>query len=319
MAAKVNLAELVEQVPATDREIQAQEQEAKAAAEAAKNGQPTPAKPPPKPDRWGAASKFTGPDPDVADKLCEQVLAGGRASIVELIALIRDPAAEDFKNYKPEYLLHCLALYVGRPDQTARRRMFVDALVAQVGDTRLSLHTRGFLARELQWIGDRRAVAALGKLLGEEQLCDDAARTLVAIGDGAAEQFRAALPGAKGRRRLVIVQALGALRDAPSLAALQKALGDEEGDVRIAAAWGLARVGAASSVDALLKAASTDAPWERVKTTSACLLLAENLAANGRKQEAARIYSHLSATRTDPKERYVRDAAAKALAALGVA
>jgi hypothetical protein len=308
MPAKPNLAELVEQLPATDREIELQKAAARAAAD--------PNAPKPKPEKPGG-SKVTGPDPDVADKLCDQVLAGGRESLLELIALIRDPAADDFKNYKPEYLLHCLTVRVGRPDQAASRRGFSDTLAAQVRHEQLPLHTRGFLVRELQWIGDEAAVPALGPLLTTEALCDDAARALISIGAGAAEQFRAALPKAQGRCRLVVIQSLGVVRDKDSAAALTKALEDGDREVRLAAAWGLARIGNSDSSQALLKLADASQGYERIKATQTCLLLAENLATSGKKDAAARIYAHLRDTRTDPKEQYIQDLAKKALVALG--
>jgi HEAT repeat protein len=308
MPAKPNVAELVEQLPATDREIEVQKAAAKAAAD--------PSQPKAKPEKV-VGSKFDGPDPAAAGKLCEQMLAGGRESLIELISLIRDPAAEDFKNYKAEYLVRCLTVYVGRPDQAGQRRWFIDTLAAQAGNAQVPLYTRGFLVRELQWIGDGEAVPALGKLLHDEALCDDAARALISIGTGAGEQFRAALPQAKGRGRLVAIQSLGAIRDKSSAAALAKALQDDDREVRLAAAWGLARLGSSDSIEALLKLADASQGYERTKATQACLLLAENLAAAGKKDAAARIYAHLRDTRIDPKEQYIQDVAKKALVALG--
>jgi hypothetical protein len=43
--------------------------------------------------------------------------------------------------------------------------------------------------------------------------------------------------------------------------------------------------------------------------------LAERLLAAGKKAESQKIYAHLQKTRSDPSERYIRDAAEKALAA----
>jgi HEAT repeat protein len=168
--------------------------------------------------------------------------------------------------------------------------------------------------RELHWIGDRHAVSALGKLLANEQLCNDAARALIAIGHGAAEQFRQALWGATGKRRLMLMQSLGAVRDTESVQTLQKALKDEDPDVRLTAAWGLARIGDIGSVDPLLKAADVEATWERIKLTQSCLMMAENLTAAGKRDVASKIYNYLRQTRTDAREQYIRDIATKALA-----
>src|SRR6185295_2427450 len=94
-ATKPNVAALVEQMPETDRDIQAK------ADEARQQAQPdAPDKPKPKPDRLGATSKFTGPDPDKAEKIFTEILSGGRESVMELIELVREPSDADYKNYK---------------------------------------------------------------------------------------------------------------------------------------------------------------------------------------------------------------------------
>ena len=308
MAAQPNIAELVEKLPPTDREIEAQ----KAADKAPQD----PAKPPAKPAKEPGASKFTGPEPEVAHQLCEQILAGGRESLTQLIALVRDPASPEFKNYKPEYLLHCLTLYVGGAGKEADRKTLHEVLTAELGNEKHPPAVKRSWIRELQWIGDAATVKALGGLLTDEALCDEAASALVAIGAGAGDVFRKALPAAQGRCRLVMVQNLGVLRDAKAAEALKGALRDEDRDVRVAAAWALARLGDPKSVDALIKAADVPPGLERIKATQACLLLADNLAAAGKKKEAAKIYTHLQETRTDPKETYVREAALQALHAL---
>jgi hypothetical protein len=68
-------------------------------------------------------------------------------------------------------------------------------------------------------------------------------------------------------------------------------------------------------VNVLIKAADTQDPYERIKATQACLLLAEKLLGSNYKAEAVRIYTYLRDSRTDTSENYVRDAAATALAA----
>jgi len=308
-ATQLNLVELIEQMPATDRELQAEK--------AAQQEKPEQPKPPRRPDREGQGSKFTGPDPAAAEKMCEQVLAGGRASVDELIALIRDPGDPEFKNYKAEYLLHCLTLYVGRPGHEKHRNLFVETLARQVGNPKLNKVVRGFLVRELQLVGDKSVTGPLGRLLDDEDLCADAAAALVAIGDGAAEQLRGALPRAQGKCRLILVQNLGVVRDARSVAALQKAASDEDRDTRLAAVWALANIGDARSVSLLLKAADAEPFFERTKAAQACLVLAESLVAAGQKDDAVKIYNHLRSTRTDPKEQYLRELATKALTQLG--
>ena len=285
----MTLSEILKQLPETDREIQAKEPPPQNPEEQNRRRRDQ------YPDNWGNASKFTGPDPALARKLVTEVFAGGRASIVELIRLLDKPA-----DYKPEYLLHCLAIMGNEREQ----RLLVRTMASELPNS--------ILIRELQSIGSDDAVKALGKYLTDEKLGGDAAAALTAIGGNAAVgEFRKAFPKSTGKCRVTIAQNLGVLRDPKSIDLLRSALNDTDADLRSVSAWALAHLGDAQSADALIKAADAAQGFARAKATSNVLLLAENLAMQGKKTEAARIYNHLLNTRTDPKEKYVRDAAAK--------
>ncbi|MEE8452993.1 MAG: HEAT repeat domain-containing protein [Thermoguttaceae bacterium] len=265
------------------------------------------------------------PDPDGRKMYCEnidkekierttaEIHKGGRDNVAGLIEMLGEPGTEE--NVKPHYALHCVANHVLIIDDENARRQFCEVLVAKL-DSDLSDFNKGYLCQELRWAGGKEAVAALGKLLLDEALVEPASAALTAIGDGAAEQFRAALPGAKGKCRLSIVQGLGAVADAKSVDALQKALGDDDSEVRLAAGWGLSKIADAGSADALIKAADVDPGWERIQATKHCLVMAENLTAAGKQDVARKIYLNLVGTRKDSSEAYVRLAAAKAMSAL---
>ncbi|NQT89266.1 hypothetical protein HQ560_21035, partial [bacterium] len=171
-----------------------------------------------------------------------------------------------------------------------------------------------YLIEQLQVAGGREVVEALGKALLDTELCDPAARALVAIGHGAAEPFLAALPKVVGRSRLSVLKKLGALRCQKAEGAFTQALGDEDADIRIAGAWALARIGAGA--DTLIERADAGKGWERINLTDACMTLAETLAAAGKEKEAAAIYVHLQKTRTDDSEKHILDAATRALRAI---
>jgi hypothetical protein len=302
---KPNVAALVEQMPETDRDIQAKADEAKQ--------QSQPDKPKPKPDRWGAASKFTGPDPEAAEKIFAEILAGGRESIVALLGLVREPSDADYKNYKAGYVLHGLVILAGRTGQENQRRLLADTLASQLGSDKHSKAVKGFFIRELRTLGGKESVSALGRYLLDDELCSDATLALLTIREGAAPRFRGALEKSRGRNRVTIIQALGVLQDADSAGALKKALGEQDRDVRRTAAWALANLGEASATDALLKSADSAEGWERTEATRHCLLLAERLTALGKQSQADRIYAHLRATRKDPSERHIHETAEKAL------
>jgi hypothetical protein len=268
----------------------------------------------PDPDDRGMLTKNI--DKDKIEKAAAEILRGGRASIQGLIEMLGEPGSAE--NVKPHYALHCVlnrALILG--DEGARRAL-CETLAANLAGG-LSAYNKAYLCQELQWAGGKEAVPALARLLTNEELCDPAGMALVAIRDGAAEQLAAALPQAQGRCRLVITHSLAALADPRSVTVLAQVLNDPDREVRLATAAGLARIGDARSASLLVSAADQATGWERIKMTQACLLLAERLVARGNRNEANRIYVHLRDTRTDPAERYVRDAAGKALAAAGAA
>jgi len=249
-------------------------------------------------------------DKEKIEKAALELYQGGREFAEGLIDMLGEPGSEE--NVKPHYALHCLANHVLVAGDEKARKEFAETLAAALGGDRPK-HIQAFLCQELQWAGRQEAAAALGKLLLDEQLVEPASMALVAIKDGAAEQFRAAMPKARGKCRLNVVQGLGAVEDEGSVAALREALGDPDRQVRIAAGWGLSRMGDAGSADALMKAADVEPGWERVQAAKHCLVLAEKLAAAGKTAESASIYEYLLGSRKDPSEAYIREAAQKAL------
>ena len=115
---------------------------------------------------------------------------------------------------------------------------------------------------------------------------------------------------------MTIVQNLGVLKDALSAGELRKALKGSDREIRLAAGWALANIGDAGSAEQMCRAADTSKDWERIQHTKACLLLAERLAAAGKKNDAKKVYQHLRDSRKDSSESYVREAAANALDAI---
>jgi hypothetical protein len=251
------------------------------------------------------------------EKAVEEIQKGGRENILAVSDMLVEPGQGE--DYKARYALHCAAVHVCKMKQAGGgdgpRSEFAQALASQLGGARPK-GVQAFILQELQTAGGKEAVAAIGRLLTDDDLSDWAARALVSIGEGAVEQFRAALPQAKGKSRLTVLQNLGVLRDAKSADAMRAALANADREIRLAAARGLANIGDAAAPGLLLKAADGSRGWERIQMTQFCLVLAENLAAAGRKAEAAKIYAHLRDTRKDPTEKYVCEAAARGLAAV---
>jgi hypothetical protein len=264
----------------------------------------------PRPDAKGILGTV---DKQAVEKALGEILRGGRDHIVGLVDLLVE--AGKGEDGKARYALHALAVEVCKRKDGKQRQMFAEVLASSLGGDRPK-EVRAFLIRQLQVAGTGEVAPVLGKQLLDADLCEPAAQALLAIKEAAVEQFRAALPRATSKHRLTIIQALGVLRDDKCAATLQRLVLDADREVRLAAGWALARIGDAGSTDLLLKAADKEG-FERIKATQACLLLAETLLAAGRKREAARVYTQLRDTRTDPSERYVKEAALRGLAAVG--
>jgi len=263
----------------------------------------------PVPDKKGLYSQI---DKTVVDKAINQIYAGGSQNITGIIDMIVEPGKGD--DVKPRYALHCLAVKaksVGKASQM----QYVQALAAQLGGGRPKA-VQQYLLQEIPYAGGKCVVAIIGKLLTDEALCESAAQALVNIGEGAVEQFRAALGKVKGPSLLTVVQNLGVLRDKASVKSLQQAAASDNRKMRLVAAWALANIGDAGSIGVVTKVASAKVgSWERIEATRACMLLAERLIASGQKGEAMKIYAHLRETRTDPTEAYVKELVRKAIAA----
>jgi hypothetical protein len=262
-----------------------------------------------------ADGRYANLDPGQTEQIAKvvtQLCQGGREHVLGLIDLLVEPGKGD--DVKAHFALHLLAVYVTQAGRESARAEFAQALASQIGGNRPKA-VQAYLIEQLQLTGGKSEVAALGKVLLDPELCDTAARALVAIHEGAPEQLLAALPQVQGPSRLSLIDKLAVLRAAQAASVFQQALTDADPDVRIAGAWGLARIAAASGAEALLKCAETHQGWERINQTDACLALAEGLLAAGQKAAAAAIYGHLQKTRTDPAERHVAEAAGRGLLA----
>ena len=254
-------------------------------------------------------------DKEAVEKALGEILQGGKENILGVVSLVVESGKGD--DGKARYALHALAVEVCKLKDSKQQQMFAEALASTLGGDRPK-EVQAFVIRQVQIAGHKSVAPVLGKLLLDDDLREFAAQALLAIKEGAVEQFRAALPKSSGKQSLTIIQALGVLRDTSSVDALKSRVVDKDRDNRLAAGWALANLGDAGSADLLLKAADKEKEgFERIKATQACLLLAEKLLTAGKKKEAARIYTHLKDTRTDPSERYIKEAATRGLERAG--
>lgn len=267
------------------------------------------------PDPDGRGMYTENIDKEKIEKAVGAIAEGGKENLLGLIEMLGEPGGEE--NAKPHFALHCVVNHALIRGDQARRKAVCEALASQLENKNLHPYNRAYLCQELQWAGREEACEALGRVLLDEVVTDAAATALAAMGgERAASQLRAAAAKAKGKARLNLIDALAALADPKSAAAFQEALQDEDREVRIAAAIGLANCGQPDAADLLLQAADSAKGWQRTQVTKACLVLAEKLAASGKKADAKRIYERLQKSRTGDSEQHIRHAAKLGLAAI---
>lgn len=243
-------------------------------------------------------------DKAATDAALVELMKAPDKSIAGLVELLSVKGGDS----QARHAIHAMVMRVGGEKEKAARQSVARSLAASLeGDRPKPIQS--FVIAQLQLVGSEPEAAAVGKKLLDAELTETAAQALLAI--GAAEPFRAALPQATGKQRIVIVHGLGTLKDKSSADALKKLL-DEE-DVRLTAAWALANLPDAASADRLLKLADAAKGSDRNTATDACFLLAERLLAQGDKTAARGIYTRLHESRTEKSEKYVKDAAAKGL------
>lgn len=253
-----------------------------------------------------------------AQQILQQVLDRGPEAIAQ-VAVATGEQFGDPKGVKPKYALHGLVHYACRPG-AARERQLVAQTLARLLATDHSDEWKAFICRQLQFCGSEHEVPALAALLDSDRLCEPATQALCAIGgQRAAAALRDALPGATGKRRTTLINALGRFGQRDAAPEVRKDVAAADADQRIVAWYALGQMADAASTDVLLKAAAGPASFERTQATDALLRLARALAAEGKTAEAEKICRQLMEMRSAADEVHERCAALECLATvLGV-
>jgi len=186
------------------------------------------------------------------------------------------------------------AIVATQADPAARKvleKRLVDALAGG-----LSRSAQDYVCRRLRVIGTAQSVDALAALLPAEETSHIARFALERINDQkATEALRAALPKVGAKLKPGMIGALGARRDAKSVDAIAKYLGDSDVMTARAAAHSLALIGTPAAAKALSEFAKSAPAAMAMHVADARLLCAEQLAADGHKAEAVALYKDLQA------------------------
>ncbi len=241
------------------------------------------------------------------------------ANVAELAKLLGEPGKGD---EKARFALHAMAIHASRPGGDADRKAFAQAAANAIADGGISSGGKIFLLTQLRLSAGDEQVPQVAKVLGEKELSEHAAQTLMTIGSSAAKAaLRGALGSVKDTARVNVIAALGALRDKEAAADIAKDLDSADAAVKDAALHALANIGDAAAAPALKKAADAageDKWYEHNQLTQAQLTLAQRLVESGNKDAGVALARELIQSRNNPKERHVQCAALNILAsALG--
>jgi HEAT repeat protein len=205
------------------------------------------------------------------------------------------------------------AIIATQADPAARKaieKRLVDALAGG-----LSRSVQDYVCRRLRAIGTAQSVAALAALLPAEETSHIARFALERIGDEKATQaLRDALPKVAAKLKPGMIGGLGARRDAKSVDAIAKFLGDSDVMTARAAAHSLGLIGTPAAAKELSQFAKNAPANMKTEAADARLLCAEQLLADGNKAEAVALYKDLQA---DDQPAHVKVAAMRGMLAAG--
>jgi HEAT repeat protein len=143
-------------------------------------------------------------------------------------------------------------------------------------------------------LGEKAAVPALAALLGNEHLSGYARYGLETISDPSADDaLRVALSKLKGNQLIGVINSIGKRTDATVGPELGRMIYDSDAGVARAAAAALGSIGGESSVQELQAALSRTSGMTKMAVADACLVRAERLLAQGRRDQALALYTSL--------------------------
>jgi len=259
----------------------------------------------------GVLAKMPAPSAEDGNLINAQLVAMGPGAIGDIAAQLVAPGAGD--DTAARFALSGLAKYVSASGREGERKMVAGALVAALG-TAEDKAVKAFLIRQLQVAGKDESVAALSGYLVDEKLCEPAAQALTAIATAdAANALASALAAAVSGNRVTIIQALGVLRHEPVVDVLIQDAASDDADIRWAALYALANIGAPNGADVLAKASEGASSYDRAKATSYRVLQARRLAKSGQTAEAETLGRALLAEGGGTGEAHVECAALSVL------
>jgi HEAT repeat protein len=178
-----------------------------------------------------------------------------------------------------------------------------------------TLESKSFICRQLWFIGTADSVAAIAKLLMDEETADIACYAIGQNPSGeAGKALREALNKVSPTVQIRIINLLGDRGDNQSVEAIGKLISGTQRQVSEAAVAALGKIGGARAIELLVETRAKGDSELRFAATDAYLRCAEELMFEGEKEKAIVIYKELAGKNETP---IIRSAAIKGLADSG--
>lgn len=207
----------------------------------------------------------------------EKTMALGEQGIVKMLGMLQAPGQAD--NTKIYDAISGFSFYITQRTKEPWRATAVKAYctaLPKVSDK----GNQAFIISQLQMIGKDDAVPTLKSYLGDERLCDPAARALVKINTPASKAaLLSALGSSQGNCKVTLIEALGDSKNTLAVHGISTQIGKNKMTDKVAL-YALANIASPTSINLMANAADqAKYTYDVTDATSAYLMFIRNLGA----------------------------------------
>jgi HEAT repeat protein len=249
------------------------------------------------------------------DKNMNELAGLGKPGLVQIATMLTAPGKGD--NSKIQYALGGFTYAATKSGKEAWRKMAAEAYAEALGKVS-DADNKVFLIYQLQTVGKDESVNVLKSYLGDDKLAGPASRALARIGTPASgAALLQALGNANGNIRIAITEALGEAKYKEAASAIEKTATSSDVNLRKVSLFALSEFGVPSSESILADAAKkVSYGYDEADATAVYLKYLANLGQNGSAASAEKAALALIAAATDVKQSATRSSALKVYADL---
>ncbi|UCE99737.1 MAG: ThuA domain-containing protein, partial [Planctomycetota bacterium] len=241
---------------------------------------------------WAATGKVTQKVPEDFPTATEISVRKSSKAAKSLDELLREVASYEFGQSRES--LTELADIIRKSYDSEQQRKDIEKRLLEFLQSDATLASKQFVCRQLSIIGTEEAVPTLAAMLAEADSADMARYALERIpGAAVDEALREALLKTTGKTRIGIINTLGLREDSKSVPTLGSLIYDSDSETSAAAVGALGQIANPQATSALAQAKDRTRGKLRVQVLDAYLSCANELAAQGKREQALNIYNEL--------------------------